>query len=63
MSTVMEVIAAVHAGMAVIGFSAITNDAGGGSDQQPDTIEDVLAHAAIAGRKIEAILAELIPAL
>ena len=49
MSTVIEVIAAVHAGMRVLGFSAITNDASGGPDQAPDTIEAVLAHAEAAG--------------
>ena len=48
MSTVIEVIAAVHAGMRVIGLSAITNDASGGPDQAPDTIEEVLAHAETA---------------
>ncbi len=63
MSTVTEVIAAVHAGMRVVGFSAITNAATGGPDQQPDTVEDVLHHAAICGEKIEAILRELLPHL
>lgn len=63
MSTVTETIAAVHAGMKVIGISAITNAATGGPEQQPDTIEDVLANAAISGRKIDALLKELMPAL
>jgi purine-nucleoside phosphorylase len=63
MSTVTEVVAAAHAALPVIGISAITNAATGGPDQQPDTIEDVFAHAAICGRKIEAILRELLPAL
>lgn len=63
MSTVTEVIAAVHAGMRVVGLSAITNAATGGPDQQPDTVEDVLAHAAICGKKIDAILKELLPQL
>lgn len=63
MSTVHEVIAAVHAGLPVIGISAITNKATGGPDQQPDTLEDVLAHAEIAGRKIGAILEKLLPRL
>ncbi len=56
MSTVVEVIAAVHAGMRVLGLSAITNAATGGPEQQPDTIEEVLAQAAIAGRDIARLL-------
>jgi purine-nucleoside phosphorylase len=63
MSTVIEVIAAVHAGMRVLGLSAITNDASGGPDQAPDTIEQVLAQAGVAGAKIAALLARLLPEL
>ncbi|WP_274627049.1 purine-nucleoside phosphorylase [Arvimicrobium flavum] len=63
MSTVMEVIAANHAGMRVLGFSAIANAATGGPDQQPDTIESVVAVAAACGVKIEAVLRELLPTL
>jgi purine-nucleoside phosphorylase len=63
MSTVIEVIAAVHAGMKVVAFSAIANDASGGPDQEPDTIEEVLAHAEVAGVGIAAILARLLPDL
>lgn len=63
MSTVTEVVAAAHAALPVIGISAITNAATGGPDQQPDTIEEVFANAAVCGRKIEAILSELLPAL
>ncbi len=63
MSTVIEVIAAAHAGLPVLGLSAITNAATGGPEQAPDTIEDVLAHAAVAGEKIAALLARLLPAL
>jgi purine-nucleoside phosphorylase len=60
MSTVTEVIAANHAGMAVLGLSAITNAATGGPDQAPDTIEEVLANAARAGEKIARLLARLL---
>ena len=56
MSTVMEVIAAKQSGFEVAGISAITNKADGGPDQQPDTIEDVLQHAAIAADKIKKVL-------
>jgi purine-nucleoside phosphorylase len=63
MSTVMEVIAANHAGMKVLGFSAIANAATGGEDQQPDTIESVVAMAAVCGVKIATILEDLIPRL
>jgi len=56
MSTVIETIAANHCGMNVLGISAITNKATGNADQQPDTIEDVLKHAVIAGEKIKAIV-------
>ncbi|KKC32242.1 purine-nucleoside phosphorylase [Devosia psychrophila] len=63
MSTVLEVVAAAHIRLPVIGLSAITNEATGGPDQQPDTIEEVLANAAIAGKKIDAVLAKLLPQL
>ncbi len=63
MSTVLEVIAAAHLGLPVLGLSAITNSATGGPDQAPDTIQAVLEMAARAGARIEALLARLIPAL
>lgn len=63
MSTVLETVAAVHAGMRVLGLSAITNAADGGPDQQPDTIEDVLANAETAGARIARILEAAAPAL
>lgn len=63
MSTVLEVIAAAHVGLPVLGFSAITNSATGGPDQQPDTIDSVLAHAEVSGAKILALLANLLPRL
>ena len=63
MSTVMEVIAANHVGMKVLGLSAVCNAATGGPDQQPDTIEAVMAMAAVCGVKIEAILKHVFPKL
>ena len=62
MSTVMEVIVAKQAGLEVAGLSAITNKADGGLGQQPDTIEEVLAHAAVAGNKILRVLPSLLRA-
>lgn len=61
MSTVIEVIAAGHAGLPVLGLAAIANGATGGPEQRPDTIEDVLAHAAVAGGTIARLLARLLP--
>ena len=60
MSTVLESIAANHCGMQVLGLSAITNLAMGDKDQQPDTIEEVLENAAIAGQGIKKILNEIL---
>ncbi|MBP7003103.1 purine-nucleoside phosphorylase [Amaricoccus sp.] len=63
MSTVLEVIAARHAGLSVLGFAAITNSATGGPEQEPDTIEGVLATAAVAGKTVAAVLDRLLPRL
>ena len=63
MSTIMEVIAANHAGIRVLGFSIITNKATGGVDQKPDTLEDVLANAAIGATRLRGMLDLLIPAI
>ncbi len=60
MSTVLECIAANHSGMQVLGLSAITNLALGNEDQQPDTIEEVLENAAIAGQGMKKILNEIL---
>ena len=62
MSTVMEVIAAKQADFEIVGLSAITNKADGGPEQQPDTIEEVLEYANVAGKKIKFILPELLQA-
>lgn len=60
MSTVMEVIAANHAGMRVLGLSVVTNKATGGDDQQPDSLEEVLANAATGGRVLRRLLTKLL---
>jgi purine-nucleoside phosphorylase len=62
MSTIMEVIAAKQAGFEIVGLSAITNKADGGPEQQPDTIEEVLEYASVAGKKIKSILPGLLQA-
>lgn len=63
MSTVTEVIAAGHAGLSVLGLSAITNMATGGPEQQPDTIEEVVENAARAGQKMIKPIQDLIMAV
>jgi len=63
MSTVAEVIAASHVGLPVVAISAVTNAATGGPEQEPDTLENIIAVAVQCGQKIEKILAELLPAL
>ena len=60
MSTVPEATAASHVGMRILGFSAITNKATGDQDQLPDSHEEVLANAQIAGQKLIRIVRSVI---
>jgi len=62
MSTALEVIAANHADMQVLGFSVVTNAATGGPDQQPDTLKEVLENAAIGAVKIRAVIRDMLDA-
>jgi len=63
MSTVPEAIAARHAGMRILGMSAITNKATGDPDQQPDSHEEVLAMANVAGEKLVRLVRKVIEAM
>ncbi len=60
MSTVMEVITAVQERFQILGISAITNNAFGGPDQKPDTIEEVLENAKVAGNKLSSVLPNIL---
>ncbi len=60
MSTVVEVIAARHCEMSVVGLSAISNAATGGPEQQPDSIESILANAQSAGLQMERLIAAVV---
>ena len=62
MSTVQEVIAAAHAGMAVFAMSVIT-DIGVREEENTITHEEVLQAAAEAAPKLSAIFREMIIAL
>ncbi len=59
MSTIMEVIAAIHAGLEVLGISAITN-VNLPDNYQPAHIEDIIAVAEKTGTKLMQLLAEVI---
>jgi len=60
MSTVPEVTAANHAGMQVLGLSAITNKATGSADQEPDDHTQVVAMAKVAGEKLVRLVRSVI---
>lgn len=63
MSTIPEVTTANHAGMRIIGFSAITNKATGDEDQHPDSHEEVLEMAQVAGKKLIRLVHQVIEAM
>ncbi|MBN1994512.1 MAG: purine-nucleoside phosphorylase [Anaerolineae bacterium] len=63
MSTVPEVTAARHARMRVLGLSAITNVATGEPGQPPDSHDEVLAMAQVAGEKLVRLVREVIRAM
>lgn len=56
MSTVIEVIAAAQCQLKVLGISAITNIATGNEDQPADSIDAVLANAALAAEEFARLL-------
>jgi len=62
MSTIMEVITAVHMGIKVLGISAITNvnlpDA-----YQPASIEQIVANAGLAGLKLMQLVSKIVAKL
>lgn len=62
MSTVIETIAAVHAGVRVLAFSAISN-VNDPDDYQPATLEQIIANAGIAGEKLMRLLEAVLPGL
>jgi purine-nucleoside phosphorylase len=58
-STVLEVIAAVHAGMKVLGLSTITN-VHNPDDPTPSTVEEIIAVAQAATPRLELIIQKVI---
>ena len=60
MSSVLETIAARHAGMKVMGFSVVTNSATGGPEQQANSIEEVLENASRGAPTIKNIISHMI---
>ena len=58
-STALEVIAAVHAGMKVLGLSTITN-IHNPDDPEPSSVEEIIAVAQAAAPKLEGIIRKVI---
>jgi len=58
-STALEVIAAVHAGMKVLGLSTITN-IHNPDDPNPSSVEEIIAVAQAAAPKLEGIIRKVI---
>ncbi|HYB20596.1 MAG TPA: purine-nucleoside phosphorylase [Thermodesulfobacteriota bacterium] len=58
MSTIPEVIVGVHCGLRILGFSAISN-VNFPDWVKPATLEEILANAALAGRKMIQVLEEV----
>jgi purine-nucleoside phosphorylase len=59
MSTVPEVIVAVHCGLRVVGFSIIT-DLGFPDALQPANVDEIIAHAAAAEPKLRRLVTRLL---
>jgi len=60
MSTVLEVIAANHAGMRVLGLSAIANAATGGPEQAADTVESIVAATRQVAGRLQALVISML---
>jgi len=59
MSTVPEAIVGVHCGLRILGFSAISN-VNNPDSMKPAPIEEILANAALAGKKLGSILEKVL---
>ncbi len=59
LSTIMEVIAAVHAGMEVLGISTITN-VNNPDNPEPATVEEIIAVAEAAAPRLAALFSDVV---